>query len=107
MPDARQVGDQRRHALLHLGSDRRGLGLARTGVRLFGRGQPLERLVPVAFQVVGHEPILGPHEQKLPLRQLGVLSKPGNLCPLGALDHGGPGPQLVEHLDRDVESTRG
>ena len=91
MPDPRQVGDQCCHPLLHLGSDRRELGLARTGVRLFGRSQPLERLVPVPFEAVGHEPILGPHEKKLPLRQLGILPKPGNLRPLGAVDLGGPG----------------
>ena len=107
MPDARQVGDQRRHALLHLGSHRRERGLACTGVRLFGRSQSLQRLVPVPFEAVGHEPILAPHEKKLPLRQLGILPKPGNLRPLGAVDLGGPGSQLVEHLDRDVERRRG
>ena len=75
IPDTWQVGDQRGHPFLHLGSDRRGLGFACTRIRVFGFGQPLERLVPVAFQVVGDEPILGPHEQELPLRQLGVFAK--------------------------------
>ena len=73
IPDARQVGDQRHHPFLHLGRDWRRLGLACTRIRFFGLGQPLERLVPVAFQVVGHETILGPHEQELPLCPLGVL----------------------------------
>ena len=107
MPDARQVGDQCRHPLLHLGRDRRRAGLVRTGVRFFGRGHPLQRLVPVPFEVVGDEPVLGAHEQKLPLRQLGVLSQPGNLRPLGAVELGGPGPQLLEHLDRDVDRRGG
>ena len=107
IPDARQVGDQRHHLFLHLGRDGRRLGLARTRIRLFGLGQPLECLVPVALQVVGHEPILGPHEQKLPLRPLGVLPQPGDLRPLGAIDLGGPVPQFVEHLDGHVDRRRG
>ena len=107
IPDTWQVGDQRGHPFLHLGSDRRGLGFACTRIRVFGFGQPLERLVPVAFQVVGDEPILGPHEQELPLRQLGVFAKPRNLRSFGAIDLGGPGPQLVEHLDGHVDRCRG
>ena len=90
IPDTRQVGDQRGHPFLHFGSDRRGLGFACTRIRVFGFGQPLERLVPVAFQVVGDEPILGPHEQELPLRQLGVFAKPRNLRSFGAIDLGSP-----------------
>ena len=107
IPDTRQVGDQRGHPFLHLGSDRRGLGFACTRIRVFGFGQPLERLVPVAFQVVGDEPILGPHEQELPLRQLGVFAKPRDLRSFGAIDLGGPGPQLVEHLDGHIDRCRG
>ena len=52
----------------------------------FGLGRALERLVPVPFRVVGDEPMLGLDEQKLSLRQLGVLSKAASLRPLGAVD---------------------
>src|SRR5207249_10389382 len=68
--------------------------------------QPTERVIPVPFEGIGDQAVLGSHGEKLALRELGVLAGARDVCATGSIEIGLTGAELLEHLEGDLQRRR-
>jgi hypothetical protein len=106
VPHPRQVRDQRLNLLAILGPQ---LGAVRLGgacVVLLQRRDPRELLIPLLFEGIGDQPVLGTDEHELALRELRLLPRALDLGPAEPIDLGLALAQFVEDLQGHIEGRR-
>jgi len=107
MPHAGEVVHQGVNAGPAVSPHRRPVRGRGPSVLLLGLGEPRQLLVPLAFQAVGHEPVLRTHQHELPLGDLRLFAGARDMRLSEAIDVGFARAEFLEDLQGDVERGRG